>query len=376
MSRFPEPLRSLFNTGYLAVGVFFTLSGFVLAYNYSLGETWSLGYSKRFAVARFARIYPAYCIGLLLSAPWVAVSLAKHFSVMPMCKEFVKAALTWTLLQAWIPQTANAWNNPGWSLSVEAFFYCSFPVLGVALWKLSRPSSLLTAGLVIWMASLLAPLIAVCVPLMGADGVPGSLWTRDSVGLWVNFLKYNPALHIPEFCMGIVVCRLYHLLRSKDTMLLGRGYWLYLPGMFLEVWAIVRYQSTLYPFLHNGLLMPLHALVILGFALDGGILARLLSLRPLVLFGNASYSMYIFHGVVGDWISLIAKRLFSTELVGFSVTIFYIVFVICFSTVVFKIIEEPANRILRKKLTSWFEASRQKSARQVIVEPPAASVEA
>src|SRR5580692_11516200 len=71
MSQFPEPIPSLIDTGYVAVGVFFVLSGFVLSYSYPLHQVWPAGFWKQFAVARFARIYPAYCVGLLLSAPWV-----------------------------------------------------------------------------------------------------------------------------------------------------------------------------------------------------------------------------------------------------------------------------------------------------------------
>ena len=182
MSLFPRPLPSLFNSGYLAVGLFFVLSGFVLAYNYPLGESWSSGYRQRFAVARFARIYPAYCIGLLLSAPWVALSLAGNISVIRMCKALITAGLTWTLLQAWIPQTAMAWNGPGWSLSVESAFYCCFPFLGPVLWRLSRPRSLLCAGLVVWAAALIAPLVAAMVPLIGIGGVPGLCGTGTRKG--------------------------------------------------------------------------------------------------------------------------------------------------------------------------------------------------
>ena len=40
------------------------------------------------------------------------------------------------LLQAWWPKTALLWNFPAWTLSVEAFFYLSFPFL--TMWLVSR----------------------------------------------------------------------------------------------------------------------------------------------------------------------------------------------------------------------------------------------
>lgn len=366
MAPFPAPLPSLFHAGYLAVGVFFVLSGFILSYNYGLEGSWPGSQLKKFGAARFARIYPSYCIGLILSAPWVADALAKHFSLLRVLKEIAAAVLTWTLLQAWIPQTADAWNGPGWSLSVEASFYFCFPVVGVALWRLSRPSTLLTAGLLVWASSLIAPLIAVHRGLPDSAGFPAAMWNPDSAGAWTNFIKFNPLLNLPQFCMGIIIGRGFHLLRGRRKAWLGRGYWLYLPGLILEGLVIVRYQSPLYLFLHNGLLLPLHSLVILGFALDGGILARFLSLRPLVFWGNASYSMYIFHMPLAGWLSAISKRLISAKLEGLLVAILYVGVLICFSSIIFKYVEEPGNRMLKRKLISWFDPST--TARPTLVE--------
>jgi peptidoglycan/LPS O-acetylase OafA/YrhL len=367
MSALPMPFPSLFNSGYLAVGVFFALSGFVLAYNYPLDKPWAVASLKRYGIARFSRIYPAYFLGLILSAPFVLAALAREFTPIRACAELVKAGLAGTLLQGWFPPAAEAWNKPGWSLSVEAFFYCCFPFLGVALWKLSRPRALLASGLVIWAASLIGPLIAAAIPLLDVHGVPGVLWTRESAGFWVNFTKFTPLLQVPQFCMGVVTARAYSLLQSRNSALLGRGYWLYLPGVTLEILTIAACQSKFYPFLHNGLLLPLHSMTILGFALGGGLLARGLSLRPLVFLGNASYSMYIFHAVIAEWISGIAKRLLSTNPVGMNATFLYVVAVIGLSSVIYKMFEEPAHRGLKRTLTSWFNTPHRKSERPVLV---------
>ena len=55
----PQAFYSVLRTGYVAVGVFFVLSGFVLAYNYDLGKRWDRRNLVRFAIARFSRTYPA-----------------------------------------------------------------------------------------------------------------------------------------------------------------------------------------------------------------------------------------------------------------------------------------------------------------------------
>jgi peptidoglycan/LPS O-acetylase OafA/YrhL len=348
LARFPVPVPVLIRTGFLAVGVFFVLSGFVLSYNYPLGRDWSWKNVAKFGMARFSRIYPAYCVGLLLCVPFVVHPLLKKFSLAELRSFLTVASLNWTLMQAWLPKTAQSWNGPGWSLSVEAFFYCCFPLVGVALWKLSRPSSILVASLLLWAASLIVPLLAGAAPLTDQ--------------FWFGLIAYNPLLHLPQFCIGILIGRMYDLLHIKNSMLLGRGYYLYLPGLLLEVIVISLYMSLggNLLVLHNGLLLPLHSLIILGLSLGGGTLARLLSIRPLVFLGNASYALYIFHMPVANWMKYISQQVFSTKLEGFGATALYIVIVVGLSSIVFKTIEEPANHILKKLSARGAEQSGQR----------------
>jgi peptidoglycan/LPS O-acetylase OafA/YrhL len=77
---FPEPVdfwRSLFSAGIEAVTFFFVLSGFILAYVYSgrSAQDTGLKQSREFWKARFARIYPAYGLGLLIALPMFAYSV-------------------------------------------------------------------------------------------------------------------------------------------------------------------------------------------------------------------------------------------------------------------------------------------------------------
>jgi hypothetical protein len=64
---------NIVRNGYMAVALFFVLSGFVLAYTYE-GRTVE---PRRFWLARFARIYPGYLTAFCLIAPAVALRLSR-----------------------------------------------------------------------------------------------------------------------------------------------------------------------------------------------------------------------------------------------------------------------------------------------------------
>jgi peptidoglycan/LPS O-acetylase OafA/YrhL len=79
--RLPDILFAISRTGYVAVDVFFVLSGFVLSYFYSLATRFSSSQLVSFAINRFARIYPTYCLGLLLIAPFIVAQVFRNGSV-------------------------------------------------------------------------------------------------------------------------------------------------------------------------------------------------------------------------------------------------------------------------------------------------------
>jgi peptidoglycan/LPS O-acetylase OafA/YrhL len=350
----PQAFYSLLRTGYVAVGIFFVLSGFVLAYNYDLGKRWDGLSLARFAVARFSRIYPAYCLGLLLITPFVVYRLAQAYTPDSLGDEALSGFLNWTLLQAWIPSMALTWNDPGWSLSNEAFFYLCFPFIGVLLWKVSTPGRNVATSAIMWLFVLVAPLYLALQTGAGfEDPSTGGVSPAVSAETLAHFVKYNPALRLPEFCVGILLCRMYSHVWQSHGALLGRGYWFYLPALLLSG-VLLSASSGFSPFLlHNGILLPLYGFIVLGLALGGGVVSRVLSSDILVLLGNASYSMYILHVPIRTWITVVLKNVFSCEPSGPAWVAGYTITVIVLSCLCFKLIEEPLHRALRKKLGAW-----------------------
>ena len=293
MAGLPGPIFCVLRTGYVAVGVFFVLSGFVLSYSHSLATRFSSPQLASFAVARFARIYPIYCFGLLLIAPFIVAQALGHWSAATATREAAKAILHWTLLQSWVPRAVFSWNVSRLVIVRRGVFLLLLPGYRRHSMESVSLAKILLIASVIWAAALVAPLIAFVAPLrpFGIAAATSSPW--DANPFWANLISFNPLLRLPDFCIGILVCRVYFELRERKSYLLGRGYWLYLPGILLEVLVLSNSNVLPLPFVQNGLLLPLHSLIILGFALGGGALSRLLSTSPLVFLGNASYAMYI-----------------------------------------------------------------------------------
>ncbi len=342
----PDAVYSLLRVGYVAVTVFFVLSGFVLAYNYDLGALWPRKRTASFAIARFARIYPAYCVGLFLLVPF-AVYRVGHSIVLP-DEQVTSGVLNALLLQAWIPQTALTWNYPGWSLSNEVFFYACFPFIGLGLWRISRPRTILAAGLLIWAVSLVAPLWAVMKPVPGFGNVAATDMLAPSALTLANFIRYNPVLRLPEFLSGILLARMYRSL--GHSWLFGRGYWLYVPATAAVLAVLSHADSIPYPLVHNSLLLPLYACIVLGLALGGGIPARCLSAGFLVFLGNASYAMYIIHAPIGAWLLEALKHLFGFQPAGPWWVASYTITVILLSSLLFKYFEEPLTALIKKRV--------------------------
>jgi peptidoglycan/LPS O-acetylase OafA/YrhL len=276
--------------GFVAVGFFFTLSGFILAHNYSPQRAYLV---RDFYRARFARVYPVYLLGIGAGLPILLIHALRDGNFSGAALElFVALSLT----QAWLPTLWNAVNVPGWSLSVEAFFYLCFPSLSRSLARhaLDRPRAFgLLAGLVV------VALLPASLGMLHSDtGLPMS-----DLSVVANTLRYNPALALPEFAFGIVLARVHALGFARAHVVR----WLSWPALVLLGIALT---SDLVPYmlLHNGALLPVLSVLILRAA-DGREVWRPLRHPTLLLLGEASYALYILHLMVFIYVKTALERL-------------------------------------------------------------------
>lgn len=263
----PHAAIAVLGKGYLAVDVFFMLSGFVMWLNY--GERIAqrgLTEAPRFWWKRFARVWPLHAAVLGGLALFAAVLLAtgRDASHYP----FAELPLQLLLVQNWGFTRALAWNDPAWSISTELAAYIVFPFAVIGLpWQRLRPPALLACAALLC-AALFVLFAAFGKTSLGAD-VP-------RFGLWRC---------LAEFALGMVLCRLWQELCGT------RGA-AFLAGIGGAAWFAVGLLAGLpaIAFVPAGF-----AALLLALALDRGPLARVLGSKPLRALGDASYATYLIH---------------------------------------------------------------------------------
>lgn len=314
--------------GYIGVNLFFVLSGFILVYTYA--ETGLR--PSRFWQARFARIYPAYVLSLLLSAPFFFFAV-RHLNIpfLAWSKQHVAAAcaLTVTLLQSWFPQAALTWNAVCWSLSVEVFFYLVFPLLLV--WSKDLVPRKLFVAIAVW--SLVSLTISVLYIVLHPDGID-KINSGETTLLWKNVLSFNPLLRLPEFLVGVFAGRLF--LSVKNNRKLGTP--LVVLGVAVVVTLVLVADRIPRPLISAGFLSPAFAAIIYGLALRPR-WAVFLETSTLVLLGDASYNSTV--------ISTVADR--TSSLQGALRAGLAFLAAVAVSLVSYYLVEEPCRRLLRPK---------------------------
>ncbi|CAO3432505.1 acyltransferase family protein [Azospirillum endophyticum] len=272
----PDSYTHLVQKGYLAVDLFFMLSGFVLTHVYhgtfsrSVGDKyWS------FLRARIARLYPLHLAVLLL---FVATALATRaveyaatgsFPAIPLKgAESIGALVANLFMLQGLYASMLSWNYPAWSISLEFMAYLVFPFALPWVWRAGGRTQVLLA------VAALATLGALA-------------WvTQDNLNQWDGPQALLRCL--PEFLLGTL---LYSAFRSGlAASVLSSD--LTTAGIVLAILML----------LHTGgpdlLAVPLFALLILAAVANRGRAAGMLNVRPLVWLGDVSYSLYLIHGFV------------------------------------------------------------------------------
>jgi peptidoglycan/LPS O-acetylase OafA/YrhL len=345
--------------GYIGVSIFFVLSGFVLAYNYH-DMSFPSG-RKRFWAARFARIYPLYIFAFIISIPGY-LFYTKVDSLSSGMKFGTQVVLEAGLLQAWTPWTSCGVNYPGWSLSVEVFFYLLFPFILTRLIRLSN-RRLLALGVVLWLGLLIAPATYQILLAFQKDS--------QTLALEAAVIDYVPLLHLPQFAIGMIAGLIYVRERRAGPSLnkvVAISAWIAFGVIALALFFV----SIPYDFVNNGLFAPLFALIFFALAYETSLVAKLLSHPVFRLLGDSSYAIYLLQVPLADYFTWVTMGGPHQDSIPPRLLVFYTILLVAASIGSYCLMEKPARKWLVNKLLSMnvrFPFRRQN--RELLTDHPA-----
>ncbi len=313
-----EIISTIFKHATVGVSYFFILSGFVMIIAYGQkAEINTADYFKN----RVARIYPVYLLAIIL--------LFIHFVLSRQDIDYMGLFLNVFVIQAWVPAKAIEFNSPGWSLTVEFFFYAIFPFLLQYIYKARNYRKVIVPVIIFWILS------QVLFNLLAA-----SSFNQGFPSASYNLLYYFPIMHLNEFLIGNVAGLYFIGLHSSAS----KNYDGYI--IFIAVLILVFMKFSFGLNYHNGLLAILFVPFILLLSMNNGRITRLFNHKWLVFLGEISYGIYILQYPVFTWTRSLLK---SLDITGRS-QIFYISFIVLIivSGISYHFIETPLRNRIKK----------------------------
>jgi peptidoglycan/LPS O-acetylase OafA/YrhL len=245
--------------GQLAVMLFFTLSGFLMAYHYLPGRL-SWRYWLAFMIRRIFRIYPVFLLIVAFGVVLAGMSHSHRWDVF----SWHEAAMLWLLIdKMWI----------FWTVVVEMRFYFFFCFLGIGLLWLQRRISPLTVVTAFWVLLLFVDSVTYTrddlnyLPCFIGGMVAAMLTVHYDVKKWFPQSYWNAAVVV---CFAILIGFLPPFMT-------------YLRGHYFEPWQHILIYS------------PVIAIIIFSLGNTGGPVAWCFSNRFIQWVGRISYSVYLVH---------------------------------------------------------------------------------
>src|ERR1700732_2202900 len=333
---------------FLEVGMelFFVLSGFVIHYNYAyvgcLPQPRNLA---KFYIARFARIYPLYLL-------FLALQLVVH-------RDFRAFLFYMGMTQSWVyvvikgvPLIGRLGSLITWSISTEWFFYCLYPIVA---WLLAKTQRRLTAALVLTALALLGLVLAVFIYLhdQEVNAFAQAVWGKPGDFFFTWLLAFSPVGRLPPFLIGIATAHIfitrYHQPVGETERRLGS---VLLTLALVCAISMCGAQSLGNSYVGLSALFVYSlsiAVVIFCCARYRSLFSRILSLPLLIVCGDASYSIYLFHQSILEATrvrDILPWTWYDVSYVGIRFAAAMLITIV-FSIIMYRVYEAPARAAAR-----------------------------
>lgn len=309
-------LNPIVDNGNLAVSFFFFLSGLVLYVNYYDKE-----FTKRdFYYKRFIRIYPMYFLALVLI---IFIAFFMNYGSF----NFDTLLLHFSMLQSWFPKHVMNLNFPGWTISVEMFFYLMFPFI-LYRFKKCCMNMILWLSYSVWLISFLI-----------FFGI--SFFINEETVIVKAILLYFPLWHINGFIFGMFCGKL--IVEPITTKTKKLVFFNFILGLGTAILILIIGEKRLCYYGHNGLFSPLFVVGCYYLANSKGWLVKLISKKTFLVLGEASYALYIL-----QWpVYIFAMLLLDKKALMASDFYLYLSMLLVLSILFYRFYEKPLHRKLK-----------------------------
>jgi peptidoglycan/LPS O-acetylase OafA/YrhL len=324
--------KTFVGEGFAGVTLFFVLSGFVLTYNYA--DTFrrlTRSGLRDFYVARFARVYPLFLLAFCIMLPLCSGPSPGK----PDQRKGPLYNLTLTHTFVSDSEVYFAFNAPSWSVSVEAFFYLTFPLLLFTLLS-CRVTTPLRAG-------------ALVVVLALAWFMVAWRYAYDPKLHWHCYIC--PLSRFFDFGIG-VGCGIFFLKQQARP-------WGTRTATCLELGSVGLLAATILaspPVTYGVRLGPYYtlpmALLILVFAANRGVISWALCRAPFRVLGEASYAIYLLHWPIMEAFSRYRESGGLKDLAGWKCILLLAITTFSVSVLVHYTFERPMRSLIRNRLAS------------------------
>lgn len=303
---------TVYNSGYLAVQIFWCISGLIMTHSYINKKDNS---ARDYTISRFARLYPLHFFTLLVVAALQQISFHRlnTFQIYR-SNDLYHFLLNLFFIQSWGFEKGFSFNAPTWSVSVEIAIYVIFFFV-ISFLKRFK----------VWVPIVVLALYKLSVNI-------------ELISPFHNCLAYF------FFGVGVYFCSTFltkKFFKSIIVLILFIEVFVFLTLRYLN---LISFDSG-----GNGYIWGSAFLVFLVAQIDGSRLSPLLIKARML--GDLSYSVFLWHVPIQITIKLVQAKYSIDNSIAYNKLffIFFIALTYFVGYLSYRFIEQPAQRIIRKR---------------------------
>lgn len=266
----------IIGNGWLGVGLFFMLSGFVLSLPYFSSSRTMEGRADilRFLSHRANRLLPLFVFMAFVSYAFAMAVAPQSLSSLAM----ILTTATMLTKNSFFPPI----NGPFWSLGIEIWFCLFFPWILIAMKKYGIPRTVMAI-----------------IVFSFAVRIPGAYASFGNIH--VNPLKDSVLARLDDFAIGMLIAWLY----ANGRLKIKRPIAVMMCGLIVLIGVAIfwdlrvqdRLSLFLVPVLNNGAQLGFGLLIVSGLA-TGSWPNRIFSIFWFRVLGVMCFSIYCWHGLL------------------------------------------------------------------------------